>query len=180
MAARALSEKNEELARARASLEVEVARRAEELRAANQRLELELELHRAAEIKVRKAHDELAHLNRVSALSELAASIAHELNQPLAAILSNAQAAERLLARAPPDVAETRAALADIVADDRRAGKVIQRMRAMLRKDEPVVAALDLDEQPRRGGDAPLRAAGLGRGRAPCEVSLRAGRGVGG
>ncbi|XXT24718.1 response regulator [Sorangium sp. So ce429] len=145
-AARALSEKNEELARAQASLELEVARRTEELRAANERLARELELTRTAELKVQKAQDELAHLNRVSAMSELAASLAHELSQPLAAILSNAQAAERLLAHAPPDIAEVRAALADIMADDRRAGQVIQRMRAMLRKDELSVAALDLDE----------------------------------
>ncbi|WP_437579660.1 hybrid sensor histidine kinase/response regulator [Sorangium sp. So ce887] len=145
-AARALSEKNDELARARASLEVEVARRTEELRAANQRLAREIELSRAAELKVQKAQDELAHLNRVSAMSELAASIAHELNQPLAAILSNAQAAQRLLARTPPDVAEARAALDDIVADDRRAAKVIQRMRAMLRKGELSAVALDLGE----------------------------------
>ncbi|XXY49394.1 response regulator [Sorangium sp. So ce269] len=145
-AARALSEKNEELARAQASLELEVARRTEELRAANERLARELELTRTAELKVQKAQDELAHLNRVSAMSELAASLAHELSQPLAAILSNAQAAERLLAHAPPDIAEVRAALADIMADDRRAGQIIQRMRAMLRKGELSVAALDLDE----------------------------------
>ncbi|AUX30849.1 MULTISPECIES: ATP-binding protein [Sorangium] len=145
-AARALSEKNEELAAARASLELEVARRTEELRAANQRLERELELNRAAELKVRKAQEELAHLNRVSAMSELAASIAHELNQPLAAILSNAQAARRLLGQAPPDVAEARAALDDIAADGRRAGKVIDRMRAMLRKGELSAVALDLGE----------------------------------
>ncbi|MFS8067703.1 MAG: response regulator, partial [Byssovorax sp.] len=145
-AVRSLAEANEELAGARASLEVNVARRTEELRAANRELELEIELNRAAEIKVRKAQDEIAHLNRVSAMSELAASIAHEINQPLAAILSNAQAAQRLLARTPPDLAEVRDALAAIVDDDRRAGKVIQRMRAMLRKDEPVVAAQDINE----------------------------------
>ncbi|WP_437872782.1 hybrid sensor histidine kinase/response regulator [Sorangium sp. So ce363] len=145
-AVRALSEKNEELACARASLEIEVARRTEELRAQSRRLERELELNRAAEIKVQTAHDQLAHLNRVSAVSELAASLAHELNQPLAAILSNAQAAERLLAQTPPGIADARAALADIVADDRRAGQVIQRIRAMLRKGELSVAAMDLSE----------------------------------
>jgi C4-dicarboxylate-specific signal transduction histidine kinase len=144
--ARALAEKNEELERARGSLEAEVARRTEELRAANRRLEREIELNRAAELKVQKAQDDLAHLNRVAAMSELAASIAHELNQPLAGILSNAQAAERLLARTPPDVAESRAALADIADDGRRAGRVIQRMRAMLRKGEPSAGELDLNE----------------------------------
>ena len=143
---RALAEMNAELARARASLEVDVARRTEELRAANHRLELEIELSGAAELKVRKAQDELAHMNRVSAMSELAASIAHEINQPLAAILSNAQAAQRLLARTPPDLAEVRDALAAIVDDDRRAGKVIQQIRAMLRKSEPRVIAQDLNE----------------------------------
>ncbi|WP_434042663.1 MULTISPECIES: hybrid sensor histidine kinase/response regulator [Sorangium] len=145
-AATALAAKNDELARARASLELEVARRTEQLRAANERLERELELNRAAELRVQKAQDELAHLNRVSAMSELAASIAHELNQPLAAILSNAQAAQRLLSRAPPDIAEARAALGDIAADGRRAGLVIQRMRAMLRKSELSVAAQELNE----------------------------------
>ncbi|WP_437746863.1 response regulator [Sorangium sp. So ce1504] len=145
-AVRALSEKNEELACARASLEIEVARRTEELRAQSRRLERELELNRAAELKVQRAHDQLAHLNRVSAVSELAASLAHELNQPLAAILSNAQAAERLLAQTPPGIADARAALDDIVADDRRAGQVIQRIRAMLRKGELSVAAMDLSE----------------------------------
>jgi C4-dicarboxylate-specific signal transduction histidine kinase len=143
---KALAEMNEELARARASLEVDVARRTEELSAANQRLELEIELSRAAELKVRKAQDELAHMNRVSAMSELAASIAHEINQPLAAILSNAQAAQRLLARTPPDLAEVRDALAAVVDDDRRAGKVIQQIRAMLRKSDPQVIAQDLNE----------------------------------
>jgi C4-dicarboxylate-specific signal transduction histidine kinase len=144
--ARALAETNEALDRARASLEVDVARRTEELRSTNQRLELEIELSRAAELKVRKAQDELAHMNRVSSMSELAASIAHELNQPLAAILSNAQAAQRLLARTPPDLAEVRDALGAIVDDDRRAGKVIQQIRAMLRKTDPQVVAQDLNE----------------------------------
>ncbi|WP_437774736.1 hybrid sensor histidine kinase/response regulator [Sorangium sp. So ce1097] len=144
-AARALLEMDDELARARASLEAEVARRTEELRAEVQRLQRKLKLNRAAELETQRAQDELAHLSRVSSMSELAASIAHELNQPLAAILSNAQAAQRLLARTPPDIAETRAALEDIVADDRRAARVIQRMRAMLRRGGLIAAAQDLN-----------------------------------
>ena len=95
------------------------------------------QLSRAVELKARKAQDDLAHMNRVSAMSELAASIAHEISQPLAAILSNAQAAQRLLTRNPPDLAEVRDALAAIVDDERRAGKVIQEIRAMLHKSEP-------------------------------------------
>ncbi|WP_437681847.1 response regulator [Sorangium sp. So ce131] len=150
-ASRALSEMGDELARARASLDLEVARQTEGHRAASQRLERKLQQARAAEVEAQKAQQDLARRNQVSAMGQLAASIAHELNQPLGAILSNAQAALRLLARTPPDVAEVRAALEDIVADDRRAGKVIQRMRAMLRKGEPSAAALDLNELVRRG-----------------------------
>jgi C4-dicarboxylate-specific signal transduction histidine kinase len=66
-------------------------------------------------------------------MSELSSSLAHELNQPLAIILTNAQAAQRLLAQEPPDVAETRDILADIVSEDERAGEVIRRLRALLK-----------------------------------------------
>ena len=131
---------------ASAALEAEVARRTEELRATNQRLQREMEQSRAAEIRGRKAQDELAHLNRVAAMRALATSIAHELNQPLAGILSNAQAAVRLLARTPPDVAESGAALADIADDARRAGKVIQWMRGIVKKGEPASVAQDVNE----------------------------------
>ncbi|HSE04815.1 MAG TPA: ATP-binding protein [Methylomirabilota bacterium] len=77
---------------------------------------------------------EIAHLDRVAALGELAASLAHELNQPLTAILSNAQAARRFLAATPPDLEEVRACLEDITSDDRRASEVIRRMRHLLKK----------------------------------------------
>jgi PAS domain S-box-containing protein len=89
-----------------------------------------------AERELLQQHGELAHLSRVSMLGELSASLAHELNQPLTAILSNAQAAQRLLARDAPDVAEVREILKDIVDQDRRAGDVIQRLRLMLKKEE--------------------------------------------
>ncbi|WP_437626798.1 sensor histidine kinase [Sorangium sp. So ce1151] len=120
-------------------------RRPEALRAESRRLARRLKRNRAAQRKVLDAFD-LAHLNQVSAMSELATSIAHELNQPLAAILTNAQAALRLLAHIPPDIAEARAALEDIVADDRRAGKVIQRLRAALPRGAVNVAAQDVNE----------------------------------
>jgi two-component system sensor kinase FixL len=79
---------------------------------------------------------ELAHLGRVALLGELSGALAHELNQPLAAILANARAAQRMLARENLDVAEFQAILEDIVSDDRRAGAVIQRVRALIKKDE--------------------------------------------
>lgn len=93
----------------------------------------------------RQAH-EAAHASRVATLGELAASLAHELNQPLTAILSNANAATRFLDAEPPDLQEIRESLADIAADDRRASEVIQRMRIMLRKGELERRPLDLNE----------------------------------
>ena len=79
---------------------------------------------------------EVAHVNTVSGvLGELSASIAHELNQPLAAILTNAQAALRYLARERVDLDEVRDIVGDIVEDDKRAGEVIQRIRRILKKD---------------------------------------------
>ncbi|HEY9229539.1 MAG TPA: PAS domain S-box protein, partial [Gemmatimonadaceae bacterium] len=87
---------------------------------------------------------QLAHLGRVAVLGELSGALAHELNQPLTAILANARAAQRMLLRDHVDVPELRAILDDIVADDRRAGSVIHRVRALIRKGEaepqPVVA----------------------------------------
>jgi PAS domain S-box-containing protein len=87
-----------------------------------------------AEQELLRQHGELAHLSRVSMIGELSGSLAHELNQPLTAILSNAQAAQRLLGRDEPDVIEVREILKDIVDQDRRAGEVIQRLRLMLKK----------------------------------------------
>ncbi len=90
--------------------------------------------------------DELAHLSRVVLLAELSGSLAHELNQPLTAILSNAQAAVRFLAHSPPNLDEVRDSLANIVENDKRAGEVIRRLRAMLRKDRADHRRLDMND----------------------------------
>jgi PAS domain S-box-containing protein len=90
--------------------------------------------------------DELAHLSRVALLSELSGSLAHELNQPLTAILSNAQAALRFMAQSPPNLAEVQKILSLIVDSDKRAGEVIRRLGAMLRKEPANHQLLDLDE----------------------------------
>jgi PAS domain S-box-containing protein len=87
-----------------------------------------------AELLLQRA--ELAHLSRVTMLGELSGSMAHELNQPLTAILSNAQAAQRFLADDQPDLGELRDILADIVAQDKRAGEVIHRLRLLLKKGD--------------------------------------------
>lgn len=90
--------------------------------------------------------DELAHLSRVAMLAELSSSLAHELNQPLTAILANAQAAARFLAKAPPDLDEVRDTLSNIVESDKRAGEVIRRLRALLRKEKSDYRYLDVNE----------------------------------
>lgn len=97
-----------------------------------------------AELSLRR--DEVAHLSRVTMLGELSGSLAHELNQPLAAILSNAQAAQRMLLRNPDDLTEIREILSDIVDNDRRAGDVIRRLRNLLRKDTTSLAPVDVNE----------------------------------
>jgi signal transduction histidine kinase len=91
---------------------------------------------RRAEASARRHLSELAHLDRVASMGQLTASIAHELNQPLTAILSNAQAAARMLASPQPDLEELRACLADIVSDDQRAASVLQRMRRLLKRTD--------------------------------------------
>ena len=96
------------------------------------------------ELEVVQQRAELAHIARVSTMGELAASLAHELNQPLTAILSNAQAAQRFLAANPADIEEVREILADIVQDNSRAGDVICRMRALVKKETLQFASLDL------------------------------------
>ena len=98
-----------------------------------------------AELEAQRSRQELAHFTRVSTMGELTASLAHELNQPLTGILTNAQAARRLLERARPDLKELRAILHDIIEDDRRASEVIQRLRDLLRKGESEVSRLDLN-----------------------------------
>ncbi len=90
-----------------------------------------------AERQLEQQRSELAHISRAVVLGELSGSLAHELNQPLAAILSNAQAAQRFLAKDPPDLGEVRDILSDIVTEDRRAGEVIRRLRALLKGGDP-------------------------------------------
>jgi signal transduction histidine kinase len=99
-----------------------------------------------AELDAELARAELAHMARVSTIGELTASLAHELNQPLAAIVANAQAARRLYANNGRSADELPAVLNDIVDDGIRAGAVIQRTREMLRKETPSLTRLDLGE----------------------------------
>jgi len=99
-----------------------------------------------AEVELHEAQANLAHVARVAALGEMAASIAHEVNQPLAAVVTNASACQRWLDREPPDLKEARGALEAIVKDGNRAGEVIQRVRALVNKTTDQKAPLDINE----------------------------------
>ncbi|MEJ2374410.1 MAG: sensor histidine kinase [Pseudolabrys sp.] len=101
---------------------------------------------RRAEEDARDRMAELAHMNRRAAAGELSASIAHEISQPLAAIVSSASAALRWLARKTPDLEEATAALKQIVSDGRRASEVIATVRAMYRKDAQEGTPHDINE----------------------------------
>jgi PAS domain S-box-containing protein len=97
-----------------------------------------------AEMELREQRAELAHVARISTMGELAASLAHELNQPLTAILSNAQAALRFLSSKPADIEEVREVLQDIVTDNNRAGEVIRRMRSLVKKETIEFSSVDV------------------------------------
>jgi signal transduction histidine kinase len=99
-----------------------------------------------AEVQSRQRMVELAHVNRFSTAGELTASIAHEINQPLGAILTNAETADAILKSPTPDIAELRDIVKDILQDDRRAGEVIRRMRSLLKKAPFELKNLDFND----------------------------------
>src|SRR5882672_8211073 len=98
------------------------------------------------EEELHKTQAELAHVARVTTLGELTSSTAHEVNQPLAAIVTNGQASLRLLSRSKPDIDEAREALESMIADSLRASKVIKRVRALLKKTGLAKSTLNINE----------------------------------
>jgi len=101
---------------------------------------------KAAEAEATLQRQEVAHLMRVSVLGELSGAIAHEINQPLTAIQTNAQTGLYVLAQHSPDLAEVRDVLQDIVHDNRRASEVIQRLRSLLKKGEKTFGSVDVND----------------------------------
>jgi signal transduction histidine kinase len=99
-----------------------------------------------AEVQARQRMAELAHVNRFSTAGELTASIAHEINQPLGSILTNAETAQIILKSPRPDLAELNEIVGDIVRDDRRATEVIRRMRSLLKKAPFELKNIDLND----------------------------------
>ncbi len=127
-------------------LESKVQERTAELARANDELRGEMRERQRAEEALQKAQAELAHVARVMTLGELMASIAHEVNQPLAAVVTNGQACLRWLALETPRLDEARAAVERVVRDGNRASEVIQRIRALAKKTEPQMVALDIND----------------------------------
>jgi len=99
-----------------------------------------------AQDALQRAQAELAHVTRVTTLGELTASIAHEVNQPLAAVVTNGEACLRWLSNTPPDLAEARRAVARMIRDGNRASEVIRRLRALTRKTDPQKAPVDIND----------------------------------
>jgi len=99
-----------------------------------------------AEEEGNRLRRQIAHVDRVSVMGQLASALAHEINQPLGAILRNAEAAELFMQDQSPDLDEVRAILADIRKDDQRAGNVIDRMRALLKRQDTDKRLVDVDE----------------------------------
>jgi PAS domain S-box-containing protein len=96
--------------------------------------------------KLRQAHTDLAHVNRVTTLGELTASLAHEVNQPIAAAVTNANTCLRWLTRDRPDLEEARAAALRIVTDGTRAAEIVNRMRVLFKKGTPHWESVDVNE----------------------------------
>ena len=127
------------LREARDDLELRVEERTAELRQANDTL-------RERGEALQKVQTELAHVSRVMTLGELTASIAHEVNQPLAAIVTNGNACLRWLAGATPNLDEARLAVQRIIKDSYRASEVISRIRTLVKKTPPRSDWIDLNE----------------------------------
>jgi signal transduction histidine kinase len=135
-----------EIKRLNDDLERRVVERTSQLTAVNGQLIKEVLERQRAEEALREARAELARAARLTTMGELAASIAHEINQPLTAIVTNGSAGLRWLNRATPDLDEARQAFARMVSDGQRAGDVIRGLRGLATKSGPQLTTLDIDD----------------------------------
>ena len=131
--------------RAERALELTVSQRTAELVEANAALRREITERRAAEAELHDAQTEVARTLRLATVAETAAAIAHEINQPLAAIAANAAACRRSLARDPPGLGLAQEAAGCIVNDANRAAEVTARVRALLNKEGPRHLPVDIN-----------------------------------
>lgn len=134
------------LKEARDHLDAKVQERTAQLRHTNEQLESEISERKRAEEAVHTTQADLAHLTRLMTMSELATSIAHEVNQPLAAIVTNGAAGVRWLGGEPPNLERAHDSLIRIISEGNRASEIIKRIRALSRKTSPQKALLDMNE----------------------------------
>jgi C4-dicarboxylate-specific signal transduction histidine kinase len=127
-------------------LELKVEERTAELARANDELRNQINDRQRAEEALQKAQAELAHVSRLMTLGELTASISHEVNQPIAAIVTGGQVSLRLLALETPRPDDLRITVERIVRDAHRASEVIQRIRALAKRSEPQMLSLDIND----------------------------------
>jgi C4-dicarboxylate-specific signal transduction histidine kinase len=127
-------------------LEQRVFERTQELRQTNERLIAEIAERTRTETALRETQNELARAARIMTVGELTSSIAHEINQPLAAVMSNAEAALNWLRRNPPALPEARESVAAIVAAGGRAGDIIVRIRSLIKRGSPHLTTLNINE----------------------------------
>ena len=109
-------------------------------------INIDITARKQAELEAKQRRDELSHLSRVALVGELSASIAHELNQPLAGILTNAGAGEFVIDRGDVDLKELRELLADISADARRASDIVRDIRGMIKKEQLTRRRINLND----------------------------------
>lgn len=109
-------------------------------------ISIDITARKQAELDAQRDRAELSHLSRVALMGEMSASIAHELNQPLAGILSNASAGQRFIDRGDVDLREIREVLGDIIADGRRASDVVRGIRSMVKKEKIARRSVGLNE----------------------------------
>ncbi len=136
----------ERLLHAHNELEQRVSERTQDLRQTNERLITEIAERTRAETALRETQNELARAARIMTVGELTSSIAHEINQPLAAVMSNAEAALNWLQRNPPALPQTKESVAAIIAAGGRAGDIIIRIRSLIKRGSPDLTRLNIND----------------------------------
>jgi C4-dicarboxylate-specific signal transduction histidine kinase len=136
----------EALRQARDELDAKVQARTAELKSANEQLQSEIAEREAAQEGLNRAQGQIARIARITTMGELAASIAHELNQPLGSVVMSGDACLRWLAAKPPNLDEVRQAVEAIIRDGTRASAVLVRTRGLLRRGERLRERLDIND----------------------------------